>query len=216
MRVTHHPDEALVSGYAAGTLDQGQHVAVATHLASCADCRRWSKALERVGGQLLEDLPPATLSAESFQNVLSRLAVPAPTATTGEPAPGAMPNLPGLPGFVQRMEWGNWRFVAPGLRLRPLALPHEEATRVFLLKAAPGTRLLQHDHTGIEMTCVLTGSYRHADGEYRPGDFDLGDATISHKIEIGGEAECICLVAMQGNLKLSGLLGKLVQPLVRM
>jgi len=32
---------------------------------------------------------------------------------------------------------------------------------------------------------------------------------------IDGDEECICLVAMEGQLKLSGVLGRLMQPFVR-
>jgi len=31
-------------------------------------------------------------------------------------------------------------------------------------------------HTGFEMTCVLAGGFSHRGGEFRPGDFDFGDA----------------------------------------
>ena len=86
--------------------------------------------------------------------------------------------------------------------------------QVFFLKAGPGVKLLPHAHTGIEMTCVLAGSFRHDGGYYGAGDFDLGDSHVDHQISIGSEEYCICLVAMQGELRLKGLFGRLMQPFV--
>ena len=42
--------------------------------------------------------------------------------------------------------------------------------------------------------------------------FDLPSPDTGHEIAIGPEGYCISLVAMQGELKLHGLLGRLVQP----
>ena len=52
---------------------------------------------------------------------------------------------------------------------------------MFLLRSGPGTKMLQHSHTGIEMTCVLSGAFRHDGGHFGPGDFDLGDDTVDHQ-----------------------------------
>jgi putative transcriptional regulator len=76
--------------------------------------------------------------------------------------------------------------------------------------------MLQHTHTGIEMTCVLSGAFRQEGAHYGPGDFDLGDETIDHQpvVELG--QDCICLVAMLGDLQLKGLIGRVVQPFIRL
>jgi len=66
----------------------------------------------------------------------------------------------------------------------------------------------------MEMTCVLTGSFNHDGARYGAGDFDLGDPNVDHEISIGPEGDCICLVAMQGELRMKGFLGRLMQPIV--
>ena len=85
-----------------------------------------------------------------------------------------------------------------------------------MLKSGPGTKMLQHTHTGVEMTCVLSGAFRQDGSRYGPGDFDLGDETINHQPIVEGGQDCICLVAMQGELRLNGLLGRIMQPFVRL
>ena len=210
----HHPPESLLEAFAAGALDQGQHIAIATHLVHCTDCRAWVRTMEYVGGEVLAALPPAAMSSGAFNRIESRLTEPAPLAQSAVPPPNGLADIPGLPSFVRGLPAGPWTWVAPCLYLRRVLLPETENTRVFLLKSNAGTRLLPHAHTGLEMTCVLTGSFSHDGRRYGPGDFDLGDPGVDHEIAIGPERDCISLVAMQGELKLKGLLGRLVQPLI--
>ena len=216
MTIRHHPPETMLAAFAAGTLDHGQHIAIATHLVSCLQCRRFRRAMEEVGGALVESLPPAAMSSGAFGKLESRLTEPVrPTASEALPA-SSEADIPGLPRFVRRYRLGSWRWVAPSVRVRAIDLPYDSNTRVFLLKSGPGTRMLQHTHTGLEMTCVLSGAFQQEGGRFGPGDFDFGDDTIDHRPLVEPGQDCICLVAMQGELQLRGLLGRMVQPFVRL
>ena len=215
MTILHHPSESLLTAFSAGTLDLGQHIAVATHALSCAHCRKWTRTVEQLGGATLENLPPAAMSGGALSLVLSRLDEPVKTAKQDIAAfTSALAEVPGLPKFVRRYSAGEWKWIAPRLHLRPIHVPDAGDTRVFLLKAGRSLKLLPHTHTGTEMTCVLTGSFNHDGTRYGAGDFDLGDPDVDHEISIGPEGDCICLVAMQGELRLKGFLGHLMQPLV--
>jgi putative transcriptional regulator len=124
--------------------------------------------------------------------------------------------VPALPQFVRRYRFENWKWIAPSVHLRPIVLPYASNTRLFLLRSGPGTKMLQHTHTGLEMTCVLSGAFRQDGAHYGPGDFDLGDETIDHRPVVEPGQDCVCLVAMQGELQLKGLIGRIVQPFVRL
>jgi putative transcriptional regulator len=219
MTINHHPDEDMLAAYAVGALDLGQHVAIATHLASCESCRGFVRTCECVGGALLEDAmledgTPAALAEGALERALDRLDDKAPAAA---PKMRTAADLPAaLPGFVKGYAFGSWRWVAPSIHVRAIALPEPSPTRVLLLRSAPGTRLIHHEHTGVELTCVLTGAFEHQGGRYGPGDFDLGDPSVEHEPHIEAGPPCICLVAMQGDLKLTGLIGRLMQPFVRL
>jgi putative transcriptional regulator len=217
MTIEHHPPETMIASFAAGTLDNGQHVAIATHLVACAHCRGLMRSMEHVGGMLLARLPPAPMSSHALAAIEARLDVTAePRAPATEPDDVTASEIPGLPRFVRRYRFGTWTPVAPSVRVRRIVLPDPGHTRVFLLKAGPGTRLLEHAHTGLEMTCVLAGSFIQGGSRYAPGDFDFGDATVDHQATVDEHGDCICLVAMQGELRLKGLIGRLMQPFVRL
>jgi putative transcriptional regulator len=217
MTIHHHPPGELLIAFAAGVLDLGQHVGIATHLVGCPHCRAAVHAMEHVGGAVLAGLPPSAMPAGAFAAVEARLngLVPVSTATPSSELLG-FADVPGLPSFLRDYAAGPWKWIAPKVLLRPIQLPAASATRVFLLKSRPGTKMIEHTHTGFEMSCVLSGSFAHAGGHFGPGDFDLGEEADDHEIMIDSAEDCICLVAMQGDLKLKGVIGRLLQPLVRM
>lgn len=215
MTIRHHPDDAMLVAFSAGTLDFGQHAAIATHLLSCSHCRRLARAMEQVGGSVLTNLPPSPMSSDALARVDALLNEPGKVAKV-DSAPAVGSDVPGLPKFVRRYPIGDWQWVAPRVHLRRIALPEESKTRLFLLRSGPGTKMLQHSHTGLEMTCVLSGAFRHDGGYFGPGDFDLGDESVDHQPIVDDGEDCVCLVAMHGELRLNGLLGRMMQPFVRL
>lgn len=216
MSIKHHPPETMLAAFAAGTLDHGQHVAIATHLVSCPQCRRFRRAIEEVGGAVVAGLPPAVMASGAFAQVEARLTDPIPKAARETSPTIHEIEISGLPKYLRRYSFGSWRWVAPSVHVRPIDLPYASDTRVFLLKSGPGTKMLQHTHTGLEMTCVLTGAFRQEGAHFGPGDFDFGDESIDHQPLVEPEQDCVCLVAMQGELRLKGALGRIVQPFLRL
>jgi putative transcriptional regulator len=216
MSIEHHPPDSMQAAFAAGTLDHGQHIAIATHLVSCAHCRRFARSMEQVGGAVLDRLQPAAMSSRALAEVEARLNEPARPAAKQVAPSLSETEVPALPQFVRRYRFENWKWIAPSVHLRPIVLPYASNTRVFLLRSGPGTKMLQHTHTGIEMTCILSGAFRQDGAHYGLGDFDLGDETVDHRPVVEPGQDCVCLVAMQGELQLKGLIGRIVQPFVRL
>jgi len=214
MSIRHHPSDELLAAYAGGTLDQGRHIAVATHLGHCPSCRAWVASMEGIGGSILSALPPMAMADDAFRRLETQLDDTHSVAAPARPPADVLADIPGLLPFVHTLRAGLWTWVAPGLHLRQIDLPEPSDTRVFLLRSRPGIKLLPHGHTGFEMTCVLTGSYSHDGKRYCVGDFDFGDTGTEHTVTIGSEGDCISLVAMQGELRLKGFLGRLIQPLI--
>jgi putative transcriptional regulator len=216
MSIEHHPTDSLLAAFAAGTLDHGQHIAIATHLVACPQCRTFMRSMEQVGGAVLTSLPPAVMANGALAAVEARLNEPVEPAAADMISTVPETEIAGLPKFVRRYQFGNWQWVAPAVHLRRIMLPYASDTRVFLLKSGPGTKMLEHAHTGFEMTCVLSGAFSQGGAHFGPGDFDLGDETVDHKPVVDSGEDCVCLVAMQGSLRLNGLLGRIMQPFVRL
>jgi putative transcriptional regulator len=71
-------------------------------------------------------------------------------------------------------------------------------------------------HTGIERTQVLAGAFIHDGGRFGAGDFDDAEGDIEHNPRVDVGETCICLVAMTGGIKMTGPIGRLIQPLLRL
>ncbi len=216
MTITHHAPEDLLADFATGKLDQAEHLVVAVHVSQCARCRRLVAAIEQLAGAAIEDAAPALMSVDLFDNVMARIDA-LPKAAIQESAPPQVDQANAdLPEILKHCRFGKTRRVAPGVSLRPILLPSPGKSRAFLLSSSPGTRMLEHTHTGQELTCVLKGSFSHQGGQYGPGDFDFGDEAVDHRPIVGGEEPCLCLVAMTGELQLHGFFGRLISPFVRL
>ena len=214
MTIAHHPPEELLVAFAAGKLDEAEHLVVGVHVSHCPACRRLVRAVEAIGGAAIEAAEPVAMWSGSFDEVIRKIEQPPPEAAAPQ-TPGHDIDYDGLPAVLRHYRIGRRRRVAPGVSLRPIELSGNGKSRAFLLKSGPGTRMLEHTHSGIELTCVLKGSFSHVSGRFGPGDFDYGDETLDHQPIVGDEEPCVCLVAMTGKLRMNGFFGRLISPLVR-
>ena len=209
----HHPKDETLAEFAAGTLDEGRSLVVAAHLSMCAECRGVVAAFEAVGGEMLNAIEPVAMSDGARDRALALLEREAPRASQANatPRPVWQAEQETLLGY----DLGPWRWVSPGLHYRAVMTPDAGDTRVFMLKAVPGLKIPQHNHTGTELTCVLKGAFIHEGGRYAAGDCDDADQDDAHNPVIDDGEICICLVAMQGNIQLTGFIGRMIQPFVR-
>lgn len=214
MTINHHPPEDLLASFATGALDEAERLVVAVHVAGCARCGRFVQAIEHLAGAALEDAAPAPMAADAFDAVMARIH-DRPAEVRPLPPP-AIEQHADLPDVLRGCRIGKRRRVAPGVSMQPIELSGAGRARAFLLQSAPGTRMLEHSHTGTELTCVLKGSFSHQGGRYGPGDFDYGDDDVDHRPIVGGEGPCLCLVAMTGDLRMNGFFGRLISPFIRL
>jgi putative transcriptional regulator len=215
MSIIHHPSDATLAAFVSGALDEARGIVVAAHLALCAQCRNAVHAFEEAGGALLDDVEPAELSAGALQRAMAALG-PLDIIAPAIRDTGAAAAAGDLPALLSHYALGPWRWIGRGVQWRPVEVASDEGVRVFMLKAAPGTKLPRHRHTGTEWTCVFEGAFTHDLGRYGAGDFDEADETVEHNPVVDAEHGCICLVALQGHIELQGWLGRLIQPFVRL
>ncbi len=199
MLINHHPSDATLTSYAAGTLPEALGLVTATHLSFCPACRDVVALAEAVGGSMLDDLAPVAMADDALALVLAR---------------GDRPELPvvtpvrdpRLPGPLKYCDFGRTWLVGPGLRWRPL----RTGGRAWggLLVAQPGRRFPRHAHTGLELTCVLRGSFVDANGHYGAGDLAEPEGDHDDPPRIDSDEACVCVIASEG-FRLGGAFGLL-------
>jgi putative transcriptional regulator len=211
-QIKHHPDVETLAAFAFGTLDKGQAFVVAAHVCLCQGCRSLVSGYEETAGVLLEQEEPATMSMAAADRTLDAVLH----------GPGGMRRSADASADVDlrttltTFRDGPWRWVGPGVHVRVLAPPAKGETRLFLLKAEPGTSLPDHTHSGQELTLVLQGAFAHEGGRFAVGDVEEADGSVAHQPVVEDGESCICLVAMDGRLRLKGIIGRVLQPFVRL
>ncbi|GLK84092.1 ChrR family anti-sigma-E factor [Ancylobacter defluvii] len=227
MTIRHHATDETLMRYAAGQLPAGPAMVVATHLAGCPVCRARVAGFEAVGGALLEVTEPVPMAPDAFAAALRVIdaeeTAPAIAPLTAAPpslarrrVPGMLPGGIPLPEPLRACEIGPWRWIGFGVRASAVKLPHDPSARLTLLRVGPGRKLPEHGHFGTEFTQVLVGSFIDGYGRYLPGDLSEMDSQVEHQPVVDPDGECICLAALEGGMRLTGFLGRLIQPFVRL
>jgi putative transcriptional regulator len=194
--INHHPSETTLAAYAAGTLPTALAIVTATHIGQCSTCRQSLATLEATGGALLEELAPVPLSIDALDRLLAR---------TDEPAPPPPPILnPELPAPLNRLALGRWWPVGFGVRYRPLRTTGLAWGGLVL--ALPNRSLPRHGHAGLELTCILSGSFADGSATYGAGDLSEPVTDHDHRPIVIGTEPCLCIIASKG-MRLRGLLG---------
>ncbi len=195
--MNHHPTETTLAAYAGGALPEALGIVVATHLFGCPACRHVKSMAEAVGGTVLDDMPPTALDDDALALVLARTERPVVTAPPVRLEPG-------LPPPLNACGFGPWRRLGFGLRWRGLT----SSGRILagLLEGLPGKTLPHHTHTGLELTCIISGSFVDGATRYTAGDLAEVEGDLKHQPVIDGDVPCLCVIATEG-VRFSGLLG---------
>ena len=217
MTIFHHLDDSTILRYASGDLDEGFSVVVASHLAMCETCRKAVRLAEEVGGHLLEESEPETVSAAEIDHMMAALdRAPGFAATPvakADEEPGDVP-LP-LRRYIGRdLAAVKWKTVAPGIRRHRIELSTRSSSALYMLHIAPGKAVPEHGHGGSEMTLILSGSYRDDLGRFGPGDVADLDEHVEHQPIVDSDVPCICLVTTEAPTRFKSVISKILQPLI--
>jgi putative transcriptional regulator len=219
--VRHHPAEDLLIDYATGALGEAEAIVVATHLALCPDCRASVGAFEAMGGAMLDEIAPLPVGAHLLDSVMARLdAMPAAEPPMAAPArrPAVGGTVPLIPQPLRGYLGGDvgdvaWRPVMRGLDEHRIACPGDATVRLMRIRA--GVAMPQHTHHGRELTLVLAGGFTDATGHYLRGDLSLSDGSVDHVPTADDDGDCICVAVTDAPLRLTGRLGRLLNPFIR-
>lgn len=212
--INHHLTDALLMSYAAGTLDEGFSLVVATHISVCDECRARLESFEAVGGTLVDECEAIALSEDSLDATLALIdamdaAPPAPARIAPKDNVFPMPLQEYVGGDLDAV---NWRPVGAGVMQAVLKTGGEGKVR--LLSIPGGTAMPDHGHRGLELTMVLKGAFQDEDGYFGRGDIEVANEDMHHTpVAVAGE-DCICLAATDAPLRFKGLMPRIAQRFV--
>ncbi|RAZ90512.1 transcriptional regulator [Mesorhizobium hawassense] len=213
--IKHHPSDETLFRHASGTLEPGPRIVVAVHAGGCPVCAGRIGEFEAFGGSLLQEIEPEEMETGALDRAMAMIEADSSGRRKTAPAPRLARADVGirLPEALEGCGIGPWRWIGPGVRWSRVTLAGDVDANVMLLKVAAGRRLPEHTHVGSEYTHVLKGAFSDARGRYGPGDLDEADDDVQHQPIVDDDGECICIAAVEGQTKLRGLFGRLIQPL---
>jgi putative transcriptional regulator len=217
-----HPNQDMLVEYSAGTSPKAQGVCVAVHLHYCKACQVAYDKLRILGAQLWEEGPPVKVSDKCRSQVMALLDETPSESNLPKPQTAAAGSLEAphheIPSPLKRFVPAGWDSLHWQIYLPVLSVAHlakTEGYQLALHKIKAGGKVVDHTHTGDEVTVVLSGSFSDQYGHYKEGDFVYRNGSHGHAPMASQDGDCICLTALQAPVKLTSWWGKLLNPLLR-
>lgn len=218
--IPHHPSDALLLDYASGAAAEPVSLLVATHLTLCSQCRSKVATYEALGGMLIEEIDEADTLPESMKDGLlasldevDNSLMPVQSTGIGENALTAKIPQPLRAYCEEAIENAEWQWSGFGIKKIPL-LEMQDDFDCYLLMIRGGKKVPQHDHAGNEWSLVLDGSFTDETGHFARGDIAERHQGEKHQPVAGPGADCICLVVADAPVRLTGTVGRLLNPFI--
>jgi putative transcriptional regulator len=218
MTSEHHPRPETLISYVAGTLPNAIACVVACHVSLCRECASDIRRLEMLAGTMLRQVESPPAESEAIERAVQRLYTDGGTNVSAWLEPPAIAEDPVLPrplirylGF--RSEEIPWRKVVKGVRQHWVKLP-KGSGQLRLLRLAPRKPLLEHTHSGMELTLVLKGVYGDHTGDYRRGDVIEWSEGSLHQPGSSGDEECVCMIATESVPRYARFIARVLRPIM--
>ena len=215
-KIRHHLNDALLMGYAAGTLPEAFSLVVATHVSVCDDCRARMHGFDAIGGEIIAAADEADLDPGCMAATLALIAASRPEPALPPVAGGIFPQP--LRDYVGGdLSAVKWRRIGGGVSQAVLKTTETAADKatVRLLRIPGGVTVPDHGHRGMELTLVLHGAFSDATDRFAVGDVEIADDAMVHKPVAEAGPDCICLAATDAPLWFRGLMPRLAQTILR-
>lgn len=203
--------ESVLAAYAAGNLPCALHALVGAHLELSPKNRAFVASLEESLGSNVsrqECCAPVRNRAARLDAIFCCDKEMEKSRPPGCEDPRALTRYCGGP--IDTLPFRN---VIPGVR--EYVVEKRGGLEAKLFRIAPGKRIPQHTHEGMELTLVIRGSFSDATGCFARGDVAFADEELDHVPVADEGAECVCFTVLDAPLKLTGPIGRFFNRFLR-
>lgn len=222
---------ALLLDYVTGALDRPLEILVETHISLNSQSAKQLRMLMQLGGVLLEECEPVSLSEGALDAVMQEISDLEDTDTQNQASatstqdnivtftpPSNATSTTHLPrplaDYIPDLSCDkSWRRISKGLSQCRITFNGTEV-EANIYRIAPGTAIPVHSHEGTEVTLVLAGGFTDETGAFGPGDIAIQETGATHKPVADDDGECIVFAINEGNIRLANPIGRVLSYLV--
>ena len=211
---------ALLLDYSTGALSRPLEVLVETHVNLNKESAKQLRMLLQLGGILLEECEPVSLSETALDEVMAVIAeddrstqdnvVHFPTQKDAKTTLLPRPLCDYIPDLSCDK---SWRRISKGLSQCRIKFNGTDV-EANIYRIAPGTAIPVHSHEGTEVTLVLSGGFTDETGAYGPGDIAIQETGATHQPVADDDGECFVFAINEGNIRLANPIGRVLSYLV--
>ena len=226
----YHPSEDELIEYAAGNVDWAVGICISAHLHFCPECKARLAELTALGASCLESVASAEVGKHSLLNTMAKIRQREEASTKSnqtddtsatKPVMGRLSDVDevtNLPSVVKKALVASgevkWASLSRSLKVAQVT-SGQNKYEVCLHRIKKGGKVAKHDHRGKEITVVLEGSFSDEVGTYNPGDYIVKMPGDTHRPTAALNKDCLCLSIAEAPVKLSGVLGMLANPFLK-
>lgn len=220
--IKHHPKNELLQTFAKGELPASLSVAIAIHTDMCPLCQekiaeityQQASAFQAENFQEahLHDFITDDTNELELANMIDTIVADDQIehARSVEMKTINIVNTEySLPRAIQNIELGG--FTQLGKLSRARVKLDEGKVHSSLLHIQPGGSVPEHTHNGYELTVLLSGEFKDAQGSYVPGDFIMLNTKHTHQPE--SQHGCLCYTVVSDSLHFTQGINRLLNPI---
>ena len=179
----------------------------------CDECRAAMSSFDALGGALLENECLNGEPAPDLQATMALIKAETPPDRTPPPVRSTETPFPLVAYVGDNLDDVKWKPVGMGVKQSILQTSAEATARLLYIPA--GVAVPDHGHHGTELTLVLRGAYSDETDHFKRGDVEIAGEDLHHTPIADAHSDCICLAVTDAPLKFSGVLPRILQPLLR-
>jgi len=205
--------DALLLDYTTGSLSRPLELLVETHIAMNPSSARALQLMLKLGGVLLEDIEPVSMSEGALDKVMREIEQDNDNQINMPRVPNRTPKRPIDTLLPQKDCKKSWRRIGIGVSEHIIDFG-DELGKASFYRIAPGRSVPSHHHEGAEITLVLEGGFTDEFGSYGPGDISIHEAGSEHQPVADNDGECLVFAVNEGNIRLTGPLGRVISMII--
>lgn len=211
-----HPNDDILTCYAAGDLEPATSIMLSAHLELCSHCRARVAELEDAQAQKMALVPSEPLS-EELNDLLDTILCH-PDLPRDEVAEATKAHIEinsklfMLPRALQQHDEqiGPWSRLPGNIKRAHVATGGHSKMNFIYMDC--NSALPQHTHQGLEITLVLAGEFMDEHATYKPGDFIVQTSEHRHAPKTRADQDCLCLTLLDAPLHFTTGLATLLNP----